>query len=193
VAHTAIARLRGRAEPREDILDRLLQINPKFRVSWLPPGAPQIDHEGQEYARPAMWRVYEVNENPMRRAAGYARRQRFDRWGESKEGQERQAKNMGILYDAEDWMDGLHLIGEFSEEFFGTERMFESLKQGEIEIAPFRDSVKEAQDNDSDTDALDEMDANPEFTDLVRETAKEWYNRVKGNPSVAVTTSLRSE
>lgn len=186
--HKAIARLRGRGEPRAEILDRILAINPGFRVSWLPEGVPQKDHLGKDYQRPAMWRVYEVNEHPIRRAAGFARLQRFEKWE-----QEKQKENIGLVYDAQDWMDGLHLVAEYSEQFFGTEKMFDDLKRFEAELAPFRGDVKQAQDADGDRDAEDEVDANPAFSEMVRETAKEWYNRVKGNPSVAVTTSLRSE
>lgn len=188
VQHKAIARLRGRAEPRQDILDRILEINPTYRVSWLPEGVHQKDHQGKDYFRPAMWRIYELNENPIRRAAGFARLQRFEKWEKAK-----QAENIGLVYDAQDWMDGLHLVAEYSEQFFGNEQMFDDLKRYELELAPFRGDVKKAQDDDANRDALDEVDVNPEFAEMVRETAKDWYNLVKGNASVAVATSLRKD
>lgn len=186
--HKALGRLRGRGEPRHDILDRILDVNRNYRVSWLPAGLPQTDHTGKGYQRPAMWRVHEHREQPIRQAAGKARVQRF--YGME---QVKQDEHIGLLWDAEDWMDGLHLVAEYSESFFGTERMFDDLKRFEKELAESREAVLKAQDDDADRQAEEEFDVNPAYAELVRENAKEWYNRIKGNTSVAVTTPLRSE
>lgn len=180
--HRAIARLRGRAEPREDILNRILEINPSFRVGWIPPGIP-IEKDGETYQRPAIWRIYEFRPNELRQAAAHASYRRFLGWLP-----EKQAQNPGLVFDLEDRVDCLHLVAEFSEDYFGQDRMFEDLKQTERDLAPYRDDMRLAQQQDAQREVEEEMDVNPEFSDYVREIAKDFYNLVKGNSSVAMTT-----
>lgn len=180
MAHNAIARLRGRAEPREEILNRLLDINPNFRVGWIPEGR-EIDG----VQRPALWRIYEFTDHPMRRSAGHARFVRYERMSPAK-----QAENPGLVYQAEEALDGLNLVMDCLEEEFGTDAMFQALQQAERDLAPLRGEVKKAQDTQADDEIVEEMDANPEYSELVREHAKEFYNRVKGNAVVGVTANI---
>lgn len=184
MAHPVVNRLRGRGTPREDILDRLHRTNPSYRVNWVPEGEIHQDHTGEKYQRPGLWRIYEYKPDPLRRSAALARLQRFERWPE-----EKRAKNRGLIWDIEDSVDGLHMVAEFTNEQFGTDKMFEILQEGERELMAFKEDVAKAQAQQAENEILAEMNDNAEYAELVRETAKDFYNRVKGNAVVGWTPS----
>jgi hypothetical protein len=184
--HKAIGRLHGRAEPRQDILDRLYDLNRDYVVGWIPPGAPQKDHKGRDYQRPAMWRIYERRPNVLKQSAGMARLQRFERWPD-----EKKAANPGIVYQSEEDMDGLHIVAEFSEDYFGTDRMFQDLIQGELELRAFQEDLRKAQGQAAEDAAIEEMEQNSEYAEFVGEVAKDFYNRVKGNAVVGYSPSTK--
>lgn len=180
--HPCVGLLRGRAEPRRNILDRIREVNPSYRVCWVPPGC---EVNNQAIVRPGLWRIYEYMEHPMRQMAGGARLARF-----SQMSHEKRSLNPGLVYDAQASKEGLNYIADYVEEAFGTDAMFVELRTSEQNLAAHRSTVRKAQWQQGDAETLEEMNVNPQFRDYVRDVAETYYRRAYGNPLVPVAANL---
>ena len=164
--HPALNRLRGRAAPRDDILDRLLRINPRFRVNWAPPSG----------GRPGFWEIHEYRQDhrtELRRKAGAARRARFLKQDHGP----LQRGNPGVLRQAEDWIDGLHFVAAFPEEQWGGDWMFRELGESEQLVQTELAALDRAIAAQARDDVEEERSANPEFDDYLRTMLYEEYHR----------------
>lgn len=167
MAHAAIGRLRGRAEPRQDILDRLLEIHPAFRVYWSPEShGPGYDEDGKLRVKPGFWEIHQYSPSPLRKEAGHAMLARlralFDRKSESAKEQ----LNLGTIEYAEQMIDQVHYVWAVPEAMFGQDMMFEELRdivaqtrrvQQEMEAELKRAEARQVMQEGEDNPAFDEQ------------------------------------
>lgn len=115
MSHRALGRLRGKAEPREDILDRISAIRPTFRVHWHP------WEDGRDY-----WLIANhVGTSVMRDMGRHA----LDRFLAQPD-----PKPFDIA-GAELLMDGGYVVRRFTEEEFGTDYMVARLQSSDEILA----------------------------------------------------------
>lgn len=186
MAHQAIGRLRGRPEPREDILDRVLQIHPDFRVYYSPQMVgPGYDRWGKLKVKPACWVIYQFQQTAasnLRQQAGRYMLARIRRTIEAAEKAGDTSKleriNTGLTEKAEEMIDLVHWVADYPEEMFGTERMFQELyeavrdykkNQQEIELALARAEREEIDG---------EVDQNEVFDQHLKDVCMDEYSRV---------------
>ena len=151
--HEVIGRLRGRAEPRADILDRLRDLmGPRVRLHWVP-----MTRDGD-----GAWMLCERTAEPGYRACGAAILARYRAAGKP--------VPEALWYAAECMQDGDHTVATYTEAQFGTDWMFAELARNEAEAKAMKDAIFSAQ-RQAEQDAIDlECRNNPEF-------AAEWMTR----------------
>lgn len=166
--HPAIGRLRGQNAPRQDILDRLLRVNPMYRVSWSPPSGD----------RPGLWEIHEFRENRLRRDAGYNRLQRWQRRWDNALPEERKHINLGIPRQCEDMMDGFHFVHACEHEEFGTDHMFHELGEGEHNLRVLKQQLDLAILKQERGEIEEEFEEDPAFAQYRRDLFYDMYDKV---------------
>lgn len=175
-----VGRLRGHGRPSDEILQRLEDMNPRLRVSWTPPVAG---------VQPAFWWLHEVRPHSrgdeLRRKAGAARLSRIRGWPIKM-----QLQRVADEWQAEEWMDGLYDVGRYTEQEFGTEKMFAELTLAH-QIMANTDrgaAVLMQQEQQAWSDVEFEQSVNLEFAAFCRELAEAFYPDVAG-----VTPGVRTK
>lgn len=185
--HECVGRLRGKAEPRPDILDRLRALmGPRLRVSWVP-----LTRDGD-----GAWMLCERTGEPGYRWCGAAILNRYRQAG--------QPVPEALWYAAECMQDGDHTIATYTEAQFGTDWMFAELARNEAEARAMRQAILSAQQQ-AERDAIDaECRQNPEFAaewmqryapeaaEAVDEVTERLYPRLKGAVSRTVLSNVES-
>lgn len=149
--HAAIGRLRGKAPPSDDVLDRLVALNPRFHVSWLP---PHSDWCG------GLWAIYDRRGDHLWRAAGKARLDRYEREAPGKVSAE-------LVYSCESIMDGDHMVSTFDDQQFGSDAMFRSLHEGEEAIRGILDKLEASLQDKEQHIIQSEYATNEQFREAV--------------------------
>lgn len=191
-----VAFLEGRDPPPSDVLQRLYDLSPHFRLTWLQGTLDRVIGQKTVPGRPGYWKVWEVRpgnaHDKLRRAAGYARLQRLRK--------RKQEKQEGMAADFEycqAMMNGLHFVGAWPEQpivtkelvrrrviqrvehRFGSDAMFREFAEAEIRVRQAvakLDSELRRDDlmNDAaDADSLSELEDNPELRAQLRDTYRQ--------------------
>jgi hypothetical protein len=191
-----VGNLRGRDPPPEDVLRRLRDMNPQYRVTWTPATLDRVVAGRLYRGRPGLWWLHEVRPTSVhdraRRAAGAARLARYRR--RSADGQQR---NLGVESQCEDMMAGYWTVGLWPEvpahgvPSFGSEPFFLDVRYSE---RVFKDEKRRVEyyaalDDAADHEAITEYDENPAFraelADQYRQGAiEDWALIFKGKRSV---------
>lgn len=160
--HEVLGRLRGKAAPRADILDRLRALmGPHVRVHWVP-----VTRDGD-----GAWMLCERTGEPGYRWVGAAILARYRAAGKP--------VPEALWYAAECMQDGDHTIATYTDPQFGTDWMFAELARNEAEAKGMKDAILSAQ-RQAERDAIDaECKQNPEF-------AAEWMRRNAPEAAAAV-------
>lgn len=167
--HRAIGRLRGKAEPREDILDRLLVINPNYRVYWALP-TPR---------RPGYWEIHEHRPNPARAAAGHHRLRRWEEMERKAITVADKARiNFGIPRDCESMIDQVHYVAAYTDEQFGQDFMFVELREGEQNLRAVLAQMEREYQKQEAGEVLEEADEDPAFDQYLRDVCTDYYEYV---------------
>lgn len=174
-----LGELKGREAPGQDFLRRLNEISVRIRLTWTP----------ATERRPAMWWVHEIRPglpgDDLRRGAGKARLERFERWPAALQRTEWPIRDQAI-----DWVNGYYGVSSF------TERDWENpdLVLGEIKESFTIDDAKwqEAMKKLCGEAVQGEMDLNPEFRGETFERAWEVWPYLVKRPHSVVVDGLRS-
>lgn len=207
-----------------DVLQRLRDLpgGQHYRVTWQHGALDRVEGGKRIPGMPGHWKLWEVRpdnkHDQFRRAAGYARLQRFKK----REGAKASRVTAGDIEYCYAMMHGLHFIGawpehaivtrmmakgrvqETVEQRFGSDAMFRELIEAErnarFAIAALDNQLRKeaAMDDASDVEAMDELDENPEFRaqarELYRTAAMEDYGLVfNGRHSVRFAETLKQE
>lgn len=206
--------LRGRDPPAPEVLRRLRDMNPRYRVTWTPPTPTRVVKGQVIHGRPPLWWLHEVRpdnkHDHLRRLAGRARLARYYR-----RSTEDQQTDLGIPLVCEDMIEGYWTVGAFPEHAtvvvvnertgakrvepgFGSDRFFADLVESERLYREGLDrlAVEERLDELGDEDALAELTDNPEFRarfrDMVRQhAAEDWAFIFAGKRGVRFEHTLK--
>lgn len=195
--------LRGHDPPPEDVLRRLRDMNPNYRITWTHPTPDRVVSGKTYFGRPGLWWLHEIRPgNPhdeLRRRAAAARLERYNRFGD-----DRKLKNLGVVSQCEDMMAGYWTVGGWPEvpmehtARFGSERFFWELQESERQ---FREQARRVQlsaamDAAADEETLAELDENAAFraylSDGYRQIAKEdWATIFAGRRGLRFAKTLK--
>lgn len=183
--------LRGADCPREDLLQRLFDLNPNYRLTHVPEVLDRVDRRTGAVlrGRPALWFLHEVRpQNAHDVARRIAAQQRLERW--TKANQAFKDRNPSIPAQCADMIAGYWTVGSWPAyglklpngihlPGFGTDAMLAELSEGEemFKAQAARLNKEAALDAAADEEALLEYDENPDFratlADGYRQVAKE--------------------
>lgn len=124
--HIVTGRLRERGEPDLQILDRLYHLCPTFRVHWA------MWFDGRPYwilANRVAGEVYKAVARYRRDRLTLEKRAEAEQAGVEIAVWETDPRWMATVHGLELMEDGDYLVAKYTDEEFGTERMFEELQQ----------------------------------------------------------------
>lgn len=158
--HPNLGQLRGgKPCPAITVLDRLRDMDPRWRVSWRP---------GSD-TKPGLWILSEFSASPLYREAGLARRKRYLK----EDGVGKLTPD--LWYGIEDQIDGLHYVASFTDEQFGTEWMFHVLRQDQHNLTSLRAQLDLEQWRKEHRAVEQEQAENAAFREYVRTKAEDDY------------------
>lgn len=160
--HPAIGRLRGQNAPSDTFLDRLQSLNPRFRVSWLPPVA--------DSPNTGCWGLYEAWGGDLWRASAESRMRLYAAHPGTVDG--------SLWFELEAQLDGQKLIGFYTDAQMGTEWMLAELRQEEERVAAHKEALELALRRKQRKDIDHAIEQDPAFAAYVREAAMDDYKYV---------------
>lgn len=184
-----VGELHGHTPPPSEVLQRLYDMNPNYRVTWEPGGVVRVVSITIQETRPALWALHEIRPNNvhdrLRRIAAGARVRRWE--AASKEWRDAHPK---VPMICRDMLAGYWRIGEWPERAmriqqpngrhlilppFGSDLFFRELQESEHTFAAeaARLALHEGLNNSADDQTLAELDENDAF----REAASEVYRQ----------------
>lgn len=169
MSHPAVGRLRGKDAPPVAFLDRLLALNPKYRVSWLPPSA--------DSPNTGCWGLYEDWGGDLWRESARARMRLYAAHPGT--------ADAGVWYELEAQLDGHKLVGFYTDQQMGSDWMLRDLHEAELALKDKHAALEAAtrRKQRRDIDAAIEQD--PAFAEYVRTVAMDDYKYVcQGQHSV---------
>lgn len=159
--HDAWGRLRGHAEPAPEVGDKLLAINPRFRLSWI----PGVGDAGY-------WVISDRRGDPLWRDAGLARMKRYAQVGAER-------MDAYTYWDTEAMIDGDHTVAVYPEGIVGSDRFYHELRQGEHVMKTMLDTLDRGLKEKELADIEGEMALDPTYAEYVRTSAVEAYWALK--------------
>lgn len=152
--------LRGRARPSEDVLTTLREMHPHWRIAWQPGDA----------TLPGAWVVYADRQaDDLWRSAGLARLHRYMAHPTK--------ETAGIRWATEAMIAGLQYVAEFPEAQFGTEHMWQTLRDVLDFEKANRQAIETALERQMAQDVVEEAEHSPAFRELLEETVETWWPR----------------